>query len=126
MQTINKIDDKDSFKDVYFAIGKCINDFAGISKNIPKVMLKIVQNIYGRFEESRCLIHRATREHDVLKKLEYLNMAYGLTVEQQSSFQSLVDGEGCTVGQAHLVIEGLHDIYKQIGKWKSYLINEQQ
>lgn len=123
MKTLHKIDDKARFENAFHAVKKCLEQFHYLAPNIPRAMNEIVQHIYGRYDNALYHIFKVSNTYDYETKLKSLHEAHECLFFQQSSFESLISGHGCTVGQANLVIDSTKEAYTQLDKWYNALIN---
>ena len=118
MGKMKDIDEKTRYEDAFFAIGRCAEEFFLFSCNIPQNLTKIVQNIYGRFDDAAYYVFDASNTFDIERKIAALNKAHEALFFQQSSLYLLIKSHGVTVGQANNVIDCIKEAYTQVNRGK--------
>lgn len=110
------------YVDAYHYTLNAVESFARLSPNIPSVFLKIVRNIYGRFDVAAYSIFDAANTYDNDKKIEDLNKAKNCLFYQFASLELIVKGRGLTIGAANEVLIDIKHAYENVNKWLSYLM----
>lgn len=121
MEKLKPITEKTQFTDAYHYTQSAIDAFSDVSPNIPKVMLVIVQNIYGRFDEAAHGLYVAANSYDTDEKIKYLEIAQRELFYQFSSIESIVRGKGLTVGAANEVLDKIHIAHENTARWLNSL-----
>lgn len=116
-EKLHQIDERAKCEEVTFWIRRAIEAFYRVSRNVPNVMEEISKRIYGRFDRAQEYVFHATSgTFSKEEKLLFLHKAHECLFYQQTSFMTLIDGHGCTVGQANEVIDLVAEAYRQTDK----------
>ena len=124
MRNLGRIDEKARFEDAYHAIGRCAEAFYLIAPIIPRALNIVVQRIYGRYDEALFHVFKASNTFDYEEKVCSLEKAHECLFSLQTSFEILVKGHGCSVGQANVVIDATREAYIQVNKWLNKIIKD--
>lgn len=109
------------YVDAYHYNLNAIEAFARLSPNIPSVFLKVVRNIYGRFDTASYNIFDAANTYDNETKVKDLNKAKNCLFYQFASLELIVKGRGLTIGAANEVLIEIKRAYESVNKWLGYL-----
>lgn len=112
-----KITDSSQFTEVYHLIQSTVECFMRVSVNCPKAVLQVVQNTYGRFDDSLFWVFKASNTMDMTEKVEFLQNAKSSVFFQFNSIEMLVKSHSLTIGQANEVLTLLKNSYEQLSKW---------
>lgn len=119
-----KIKESAQFTEVYHLIQTTVECFMRVSVNCPKTVLKVVQNIYGRFDDALYWVFKASNTKVISEKVEFLQTAKNSVFFQFNSIELLVKSHSLTVGQANEVLTRLKDAYDQLSKWYNSCVKQ--
>lgn len=120
-EKLKEIREHTQFTDAYHYTMNAIDAFSRFSPNIPNVMLRITQNIYGRFDNAAHELYVAANTKDINKKLECLERAQQELFFQFSSLETIVKGKGMTIGSANEVLGQIYIAHENTVRWLNSL-----
>lgn len=109
--------DGTKFTEAYHLTQSAVDAFGRVCPNIPKVMLEVVQGIYGRYDVAAYNLFLASNESDLETKLECLQKAQLCLFFQFSSIETIVRGKGLSIGAANEVLLITKDAHADVKKW---------
>lgn len=112
------------FTEVYHLLQMTVESFVRVSVNCPKVVLQVIQNIYGRFDNALYWIMKASNTTLIREKIEYLEKAKSDVFFQFGSLELLVKAHALTVGQSNEVLMRLKEAYEQLSKWYNSCVKQ--
>jgi len=114
-----KLNKEQQFVEVYHVTMQCAEQFMRLSINIPKQLLKVVQNIHGEFDNVTLYIYHAANTYNIKEKLDYLNLAIISIEDIYHSLDYIVRVKGLSIGATNTIITILKKALEQINYWKA-------